>query len=260
MNMLYGFVYAIRFLTRLPAPAILTNNTSIHKWALCSYPAVGLIIGMILAGMIGMMQGFPPSLQALFVLSIWIVITGGLHLDGWMDAADALGSHASLDRKWEIMKDPHVGSFGVVALCLLLAWKYIFLYLTLDFAATEQDSTLFLLILLSVMIVPALARWGILWMLYLFPLRKKEGLAWQWKQSLSLSVILMAVIPTAILLIFFPLLFWLVPCLLLFVLVAASWLNKRFKGINGDLLGTLIESSELIGLLFIFVYLWFFHV
>ncbi|MGM2749804.1 adenosylcobinamide-GDP ribazoletransferase, partial [Bacillus cereus group sp. Bce010] len=65
----------------------------------------------------------PSPITALVLLSLWVAISGGLHLDGVMDLADALGSNQPVARRWEIMKDPVVGSFGMLALVFLLAWK-----------------------------------------------------------------------------------------------------------------------------------------
>src|SRR5690606_17340122 len=99
------------------------------RWAIRSYPLVGAVLGFIITITSMLLESsIPLPIMTLLIISLWVWITGGLHLDGWMDVADAVGSNAPLERKWEIMKDSHVGSFGVIALLILLAWKTLLIY------------------------------------------------------------------------------------------------------------------------------------
>ncbi|WP_148091983.1 adenosylcobinamide-GDP ribazoletransferase, partial [Paenibacillus sp. 598K] len=65
----------------------------------------------------------PTLPAAVLVLIAWAALTGGLHLDGWMDTADGVLSHRSRERMLEIMRDSRVGAMGVIAGTLLLMFK-----------------------------------------------------------------------------------------------------------------------------------------
>lgn len=249
-NVVWGIILALQFLTRLPLPFQSPWNKHTIKWALRSYPVVGLLIGALLAGLIAGLQPFMPLwLMALLLLSAWVWLTGGLHLDGWMDVADAVGSNASLNRKWQIMKDPNVGSFGIISFFFLFVWKLAFIYIIL-----EQASWL---LYLYISFVPILARFGAIVLLLILPIAKKEGLAWKWKKHLTLIDVLIASLPILAITLLFPELIPYVLVYLLFIAIYSLWLVRVFKGINGDLVGAAIEGGELWSLAFICLFSWF---
>lgn len=232
----YGSLLALQFLTRLPVPVQCPWNAKTSRWAVRCYPLVGLLLGGILA-LVGHLLGtwLPPTLQVLVLLSLWVALSGGLHLDGLMDVADALGSNAPLERRWAIMKDPHVGSFGIIALVFLLLWKAALLLVLLEAGMS----------LAVLAVILALARFGAVALLVLAPAARPEGMAWAWKRHLGLRDLLLALWPL-------PLCFWLLPgWLLLFValvpfLLLYGWgMTRAFKGINGDIVGAAIEGGEL---------------
>ncbi|MFK4300125.1 adenosylcobinamide-GDP ribazoletransferase [Paenibacillus sp. RC254] len=123
---------AFQFLSRLPVKAELDFSPELLKRSASYYPLVGMVIGLIvwcfaaLASLI-----LPPLPCAVLTLAVWVWLTGGLHLDGWMDAADALFSYRSRERMLEIMKDSRVGAMGVIACVLLLMLKASLLYTVL---------------------------------------------------------------------------------------------------------------------------------
>ncbi len=136
-NVLYGGLLALQFLTRLPIPVACPWTPATRRWAIRAYPLVGLLIGglLALAALLLEHAQTPTPISALVLLSVWVGLTGGLHLDGAMDLADALGSNQPLQRRWEIMKDPQIGSFGMLALLFLLAWKGVLLWALLQYHA-----------------------------------------------------------------------------------------------------------------------------
>jgi adenosylcobinamide-GDP ribazoletransferase len=92
-----------------------------------AFPLVGLMIGLLLAALSAGLGrwGVGPGLAAFFLLAAGVAITGGLHLDGLADASDGLLlPRGDAERRLVVMRDPHTGSFGVVALVLLLLGKY----------------------------------------------------------------------------------------------------------------------------------------
>jgi len=86
------------------------------------FPAVGLLVGLLLAGVDWCGRAvWDPTVAAALVIGAAVVVTGGLHLDGLMDTADAFFSRASRERMLEIMRDPRSGALGVAAgVCVLL--------------------------------------------------------------------------------------------------------------------------------------------
>lgn len=92
-----------------------------HAWA---FPIVGMMLGGILCGVHWLLADkLSTVLSAVLVVGTWIVLTGGLHLDGWADCGDALVAAVPPDRRLEILKDSRLGTFGALALMLLLGVK-----------------------------------------------------------------------------------------------------------------------------------------
>lgn len=120
-----SFLAALQFLTRLPvrldpAPSEVELGRSL-LW----YPAVGLLLGMMLAAgaLLAGHQAAPAA--AALLLAAWVGASGALHLDGLADLADAwIGGQGDRQRTLAIMKDPHVGPVAVVVLVLVLLLKY----------------------------------------------------------------------------------------------------------------------------------------
>ncbi|MFC4322242.1 adenosylcobinamide-GDP ribazoletransferase [Litchfieldia salsa] len=244
-EMFYGFILAIQFLTRLPIPINCPWNPKTSRWALKSYPLVGLLLGSIIIGILALLQSYLPVLvMTLLILSIWVWITGGLHLDGWMDVADAIGSNAPIEKKWEIMKDPHVGSFGIISLLFLLAWKFIFIYSLLESGITFH----------YLVFILAFSRLVAVILMVELPTAKPNGLAWEWKKNIHKLDGLYSCIPIIVLIFFYPQWLFLIPAYGFFIGLFGLWIKKTFKGLNGDLLGTSIEGGELWGLLITWIY------
>lgn len=234
-NALLGLLLALQFLTRIPIPIAVPWTSATRRWAVRAYPLVGLMIGSVLALIAFMMHNVPAPITALAVLSVWVALSGGLHLDGVMDIADALGSNQPLTRRWEIMKDPQIGSFGVLALVFLLAWKAVLLWALVAYQAP----------LWWLLIVPALGRWAGVALLVLTPCAQQKGLAWSWQQSLSGQDIAFALLPLAFIALLAPaaLLMWLT--VIVFVVLVRGFMMRLFNGINGDMVGATIEGGEL---------------
>lgn len=123
--MMRGFVTAMRTLTVLPVPGRDAEQfcSSLH-W----FTAVGLLIGTAEAGlgMLGIYAGWP-ELAALLPVIGGILLTRGLHADGLADLADGFFGGRNRESALRIMKDPNVGSFGAIALVLLLLAKWVVL-------------------------------------------------------------------------------------------------------------------------------------
>ena len=112
---------ALMLLTRLPAGR-LSKAPSMGQsaWA---FPVVGMIIGSIAAAVMTLLTGLDPILAAGLTVAATVVITGGLHEDGLADLADGFGGGRDKARKLEIMRDSRIGSYGTLALILVLGLR-----------------------------------------------------------------------------------------------------------------------------------------
>lgn len=237
---LHGFLLALQFLTRLPVPVRCPWNAETSRWAVRCYPLVGMLLGTLVA-LGGYLLGgwLPTPLLSLALLSLWVILSGGLHLDGLMDVADAWGSNATLERRWAIMKDPHVGSFGILALVFLLLWKAALL---MEMLETPPG-------LVVLVMIPAVARFGAVVLLVLMPAARPEGMAREWKQHLTRRDLILSLWPVAFGLALpvehLLLLVGLMVSLMIFLLLYGLAVLRTFKGINGDIVGAAIEGGEL---------------
>ncbi len=118
-----AFFSAIQFLTRLPTPAWTGWEVGRLDRATPYFALVGGIVGALCGAVFYIASAlFTPAIAAILALGTGIVLTGALHEDGLADCADGLGARDPV-RALAIMKDSHIGAFGVVALIVILALK-----------------------------------------------------------------------------------------------------------------------------------------
>lgn len=116
---------ALQFLTSLPIRLPAMPEPEQQGRSLLYYPLVGLLLGALLCLAAFVLDGAPALLQAALLLTLWVALTGALHLDGLADSADAwLGGFGDRERTLQIMKDPRSGPVAVVVLVLLLLLKF----------------------------------------------------------------------------------------------------------------------------------------
>ena len=120
-------VLAMQLMTRLPLPALNVDERDFAA-AIRWLPATGIAVGLIVAGGAGLGMRIDPWVGALSGLVAWVAVTGALHLDGLGDIADAAGAaHGDRTRLSAVLADPHIGSFGAVAIGLQLLVKLVLL-------------------------------------------------------------------------------------------------------------------------------------
>ena len=124
-NELEYFFGAIRFFTRLPVPAWVGHSSEALERSSRYFPAVGLIVGGI-AALVFCLTSFiwPLTLSVLAAMAITLYLTGAFHEDGWSDMVDGFGGGWEKQQILSIMKDSRIGSFGTVALVILLLAKF----------------------------------------------------------------------------------------------------------------------------------------
>ena len=113
------------FFTRIPVPASLPYSSQLLNQALRFFPLVGMLVGILGAGVLWLaLLVFPPPLALLVSMGATILITGAFHEDGFADFCDGYGGGMSAERILEIMKDSRLGTYGTIGLLAMLAAKY----------------------------------------------------------------------------------------------------------------------------------------
>lgn len=203
------------------------------------YPLVGLAVGSLPA--LVLLLPLPPLPRAVLALAGWVLASGAMHLDGWADCCDAAFAPARADaeetraRRLAILKDPHMGTFGVVGLVLLLLAKLAAL-VHLSWAAP--------------LLAAPLGRWAMVYVLRAHPPARRDGLGAAFAGRVPLETATALVGATALLVIVAsgdPLRGGLAVAAALAAAVAvARFLAGRFGGITGDLCGAAGEAVELV--------------
>ena len=127
-----AFLIALQFLTTFPIQLKTMPSQQQNGQSLLFYPVIGLLIGGLLCAVAMLLHTLPLILLASIILCLWIWLTGGLHLDGLADTADAwVGGFGDQARTLAIMKDPSCGPIGVLSLVIicLLKWSAIYVLL-----------------------------------------------------------------------------------------------------------------------------------
>ena len=122
---MHAFWIALQFLTRLPAPMLREYTPQDRGRSVLYYPLVGLVIGALLVLVHTALAASDAGVRAALLLTVWVLITGGLHLDGLADSADAwLGGHGDRGRTLDILHDPRSGPAAIMLVVLVLIVKF----------------------------------------------------------------------------------------------------------------------------------------
>lgn len=142
-----GFLMAVSMFTVIPLPHNIWDDEG-GRHIMKFYPVVGLIVGGIWFGVYKLLQllGASAMITAAITMITPFVLTGMLHLDGFMDVCDALLSRRSKEEKLRILKDSHTGAFAVIALAMLFIVNFAAVYTVVD-----VESNLWGLIFIPVM-------------------------------------------------------------------------------------------------------------
>ena len=165
---------AVSFLTVIPATGSHRPTQRAISDSRAFYPAVGLLLGLLLLGLErGAREVFPIYLTAAVLLVALLVATRGLHLDGLMDSCDGLFGGFTRERRLEIMRDSQVGAFGIAGAGAVLLLKYgaLVSLITLPEPGSGASDLKWLLLLF-----PMLSRWSMVLVLVAFPYVRSQGL------------------------------------------------------------------------------------
>lgn len=199
------------------------------------FPLVGALLGAVLAALDQLLLPLlPASVTAALLLGVWVVGTGALHIDGFLDSLDGLFGGYTPARRLEIMHDERVGAFGFAGGVLLLALK-----LTTLTALPRRGPAL--------LVAPTMARWGMSLSVTLFPYARAKGLGRAMKDHTGWQqVILSTAIALAVAWASGGPLGWLALALTsLLTWLVARFVLGRIPGLTGDIYGALCETLEL---------------
>ncbi len=233
-----SFFIALQFLTIIPVTHSYISNDKQLGHSSLFYPVIGLIIGSLLVVSTLCLSTLPNQIQAVLVLIFWVILTGGLHLDGLADCADAwVGGLESKKRSLEIMKDPAAGPIAVVILVLVLLLKW-----SMISQLIEQNS------IEVILLAPVLGRVSIIILMLTTHYIRSDGmgkkivdnLPHSGLKGLSLFCLLLGVYYLGFLAMSF---------MLVIVSIIIYQSKKRLGGVTDDVYGASVELVET-GILF----------
>ena len=240
MLALRTIVTAFSFFSAIPMPQIRWDNTNM-RYMMAAFPLVGAVIGALwwAWGQVCIAAGLGAMLKGVGFALIPVLVTGGIHLDGFADVIDAQSSHASPERKREILKDPHVGAFAIIGTCCYL----------MTFAALASE--LFPYQIPEVACIPVISRCLSGFVTVTFRTSKRDGMLASEQASADVRVVrsmlvVVWVVAGAVLTLQNPATAALSIVVSLAVAAEVVRLARtQFGGMSGDLAGYLLQMVEL---------------
>lgn len=244
-----GAAAAIQLLTRIPLPIQVPFDPPTLARSLIAFPIAGILIGLLTSGASTLLDWLDmPMLAAALALGWWIALTGGLHLDGWMDTADGVLSGRPRAQMLDIMKDSRVGAMGVIAAVVLLLVKYASLVTLFE----RTDSSV---VWMMLAIGPVWSRWWMTAAIAWWPNAREGGMGAMFRAA-KLHHVLGAMLTAAVISVL--LLYstglegtkvWMSMLVIagtaaLTGSILAVWLNRKLGGLTGDTYGAMNEAAE----------------
>ncbi|RUQ31625.1 adenosylcobinamide-GDP ribazoletransferase [Peribacillus cavernae] len=253
-----GFLINLQFFTVFPIRRQLPMEKDYLNKAVQTFPLLGILLGVIYAAVLYALlewTPFSPLAAAFIIWLLTIISTGGLHLDGWIDASDAYFSYRDIQKRLEIMKDPRTGAFGVLSVIVLLSCRMFFLY---EIVENIKPWSYILIVMM-----PFLGKSAMGLMLTKVLLAKNEGLAYFFQEAAGKTstnlypvyLLLPGLVFLSTNLTIFYLYMALLAVFILFLLFLKRKIVSWFGGITGDVVGASVEGVELI----LWMTIWLLH-
>ena len=240
-NMLYSIVMTFSMFSSIPMPQIPWKQENM-RYLLSFLPLVGVVTGagLLLWDWVCRVVGLGQLLYAVGLTLIPVLISGGIHMDGFCDTMDALSSHASPEKKREILKDPRAGAFAVI-----FCGVYLLAYFGFATELTMGARTALILLLIH-----SLARCFGAFAGMMFPGSKSTGLLAGFRDAATKKALVALLVLAAILVLLLGVVSTRLAALLFLTgTLLTLWLrhmaNREFGGMSGDLAGFLITLTEL---------------
>ena len=240
MIFLQTIAVALSMYSALPMPQFAWNEKNM-RFAMAAFPLVGVFCGMavFLWGLLARYAGFSPLLTGAGLALAPVLITGGIHLDGFCDTTDALASHQTREKKLEILKDSHCGAFAVIGTATYL------IFLTALCAELTADNRC--LLSLGLCFILSRAESGVA--VTAFPCAKNSGLVHTFAdmaaRRLSRALLLLIWAAAAVGLILLGSGWAVAAAAVMFGIYYVSS-RRIFGGITGDLAGWFLQWCELL--------------
>jgi len=242
---LNDFFTGLQFLTRIRLVKQTDWSPESFGRSVKYFTSIGAIIGLILAGLYYILSQFLPyHVLAAVLIVAEIILTGGLHCDGFMDTADGVFSGRSRERMLEIMKDSRVGANGVVAFGLLILLKY---SLIIDMPPT--------MLLPALVVMPVAGRTAMVISITSFAYARPDGMGKAFAEYANRTTLcIAAIVSTAVVIPFGIQAAISAGGAVLAGIAAARYLASVLGGLTGDTYGAITEFTELIALLIFVLY------
>ncbi|UCC16822.1 MAG: adenosylcobinamide-GDP ribazoletransferase [Dehalococcoidales bacterium] len=239
-----SFFTALRFLTVFRIPGGRTETADDMGRSTIWFPAIGLIIGAILALTNWVFSLFLPAIvTSSLTIVILVIITGAMHLDGFADTCDGLAGNKPAEERWKVMHDSRTGAFGVAGLILLLLVK---------FALLNSIPQTFISSVLVVM--PVIGRWSMVYAIAMYPYARNEGLGKAFKDGVTLTRLVIATLITLGLSIvlawwadvdyYYIVGFGVMVVIWILIVAVSAYFRRKFVGLTGDTYGAINELAE----------------
>mgnify|MGYP000101997971 CR=1 FL=1 len=231
---------AFSMYSRIPMPMFEWKEEDM-KYAMCFFPAIGMVIGAVFYGMFLLLSWLLPGsvLAAGILLAVPIFITGGIHMDGFMDTCDARASYGDREKKLAILKDTHTGAFAVIFGAL-----YLILYAA---ACLELERETAMLVSIGFVISRSLSGLSTV----TFPEARKHGMLADFMKDARKKTVAVCMLVIFFLTAFLELLFGgicggvVVITTVLIFLWYRHMAVQEFGGVTGDLAGFFLQICEL---------------
>ena len=243
-----GMMLALQFFTVLPIRKQLPLGRKEVTAMYIALPFVGAVIGLLMYGVSVLLfntMEMSPFFTAVFIVLTGIMLTGGLHLDGWADTGDAFFSYQDRTKRLEILEDPRLGAFGTMSLVSLILVKVALFHEVL--IQGLGGWALFV-------VIPILSRVGMNIYFTTMQPAKNKGIAYFFTENMGTKGVLIGAVASGIgvlIILGYHLESVLTPLLLfaaigIGIMLFRNWSKKHFGGITGDLAGAFIEGMEAI--------------
>jgi adenosylcobinamide-GDP ribazoletransferase len=244
MKYLKRIILMLQFLTRIPIKATLDVTEEDFGKGLAFAPFVGLVIGVLLYIVYLVVKNtFPVYLISTLIMVCYLILSGGIHMDGLGDTFDGVFSGRSKEKIMEIMKDSRTGTFGVLALVSIILLDISLLSMLIPLC----DGTI-------IIVFPILGRMGCLIGAGAFDYARKDGLAKSFVNHCGKNEIMIGIIITLVSVVLtmtsFSILLYVAISLIISYLLNL-YFSKKLSGVTGDTIGAVCEISQMIFLLVI---------
>lgn len=230
-----SFLIALQFLTIFPVKIKSEIKNGDFGLSLLYFPFVGLAIGLILSSSAVLFSFLPVLVKGALILAVSVIITGGIHLDGFADTSDGFYGNKPKEKILEIMRDSRIGAIGAMGLILLLLFKF-------SLIVNLQGAILWK----ALIEMAVFSRWSQVLACGITPYARQEGKAKYFIEYADRKILVPGGVFTIALFLLMAglkgIFLFTLPflCVLLFI----RYIKRRIGGMTGDIIGAISEIAE----------------